>query len=86
AANALAHAAPARAHAVLCRRADGTLMASVRAPLAAPSGAGELCERFGGNGRRGAGGIDRLPVDDLDRFVQAFDRMEWGTTKREIEP
>jgi len=82
AANEWAHAAPDRAHAVLRRRADGTLMASVRAPLEAPSGAGELCERFGGSGRKAAGGIDRLPVADLDRFVQAFARMGWGRTTR----
>ncbi|MCD6680202.1 MAG: hypothetical protein LT102_06005 [Burkholderiaceae bacterium] len=78
AANAWAIAAPARANAVLRRREDGSLVASVRAPLDAPSGAGELCARFGGSGRRAAGGIDRLSVDDLDRFVQAFARMEWG--------
>lgn len=78
AANAWALAAPSRAHAVLRRRDDGSLVASVRAPLEAPSGAGDLCARFGGSGRRGAGGIDRLSIDDLDRFVQAFARMQWG--------
>lgn len=78
AANECALAAPSRAHAVLRRRADGTLVASVRAPLDSPSGAGELCARFGGSGRSGAGGIDRLSLDDLDRFVQAFAHMEWG--------
>ncbi len=78
AANAWALAAPSRAHAVLRRRGDGSLVASVRAPIATPSGAGELCARFGGSGRKGAGGIDRLPIDDLDRFVQAFASMHWG--------
>ncbi len=78
AANAWAVAAPTRANAVLRRREDGSLVASVRAPLDAPSGAGELCARFGGSGRRAAGGIDRLSVHDLDRFVQAFARMDWG--------
>ncbi|MDT3680252.1 MAG: hypothetical protein ROZ64_15615 [Burkholderiaceae bacterium] len=78
AANAWAVAAPSRAHAVLRRRADGSLVASVRAPLDSPSGAGDLCARFGGSGREGAGGIDRLPVEDLDRFVHAFARMDWG--------
>lgn len=82
AANEWAQAAPSRAHAVLRRRGDGMLVASVRAPLDAPAGAGELCERFGGSGRRGAGGIDRLPVDDLDRFVRAFARMRWGRAPR----
>ncbi|HEY0878103.1 MAG TPA: hypothetical protein VGE10_06585 [Zeimonas sp.] len=79
AANELAVAAPSRAHAVLRRRADATMVASVRAPLDSPSGAGELCGRFGGSGRKAAGGIDRLPVEDLDRFVQAFGAMQWGS-------
>jgi len=78
AANAWAVAAPSCAHAVLRRRADGSLVASVRAPLDSPSGAGELCARFGGSGRSAAGGIDRLSVDELDRFVQAFARMDWA--------
>lgn len=78
AANAWARAAPSRAHAVLRRRADGTVLASVRAPLDAPTGAGELCGRFGGSGRKAAGGIDRLSSDDLDRFVHAFAAVRWG--------
>jgi hypothetical protein len=78
-ANEWAHAAPARAHAVLRDRGDGTLVASVRAPLDAPCGAGALCARFGGSGRKAAGGIDRLPADELDRFVHAFAGMQWGS-------
>lgn len=77
-ANEWAHAAPSRAHAVLRDRGDGTFAASVRAPLDTPSDAGALCARFGGSGRKAAGGIDRLSVDDLDRFVRAFAETAWG--------
>lgn len=78
AANEWAQSAPSRAHAVLRDRGDGTLVASVRAPLQTPSGAGTLCARFGGSGRKAAAGIDRLAVDDLDRFVREFASMRWG--------
>lgn len=72
-ANQLASAAPERAHAVLAGRADGSYVVSVRAPLAAPAGADELCGRFvTGGGRKGAGGIDRLPGAHVDRFLAAF--------------
>jgi nanoRNase/pAp phosphatase (c-di-AMP/oligoRNAs hydrolase) len=72
-ANRLAAAAPARAHAVLAERRDGSYVVSVRAPIALPDGADELCALFAtGGGRKGAGGIDRLPAGDLDRFLAAF--------------
>lgn len=77
-ANELASARPQRAHAVARRGADGALVVSLRAPVAAPGGASELCRRFGGAGRAGAGGIDRLPADELDRFVGEFAAMRWG--------
>jgi hypothetical protein len=61
------------AHAVLAGRADGSHVVSVRAPQARPEGAHELCGRFStGGGRRGAGGIDRLPQADFERFIAAF--------------
>jgi hypothetical protein len=70
--NRLAQAHPRRAHAVLVTRAGGYAV-SVRAPLADPAGADELCLQFdGGGGRKGAAGIDRLPAADLDRFIAAF--------------
>jgi hypothetical protein len=73
-ANRLASSAPMRAHAVLAGRADGSHVVSVRAPLARPEGAHELCGRFAtGGGRKGAGGIDRLPQTDFERFMAAFD-------------
>ncbi|WP_018911889.1 hypothetical protein [Thiomonas sp. FB-6] len=76
-ANLLAGQRPALAHAVLRDTAAGTLAASVRAPLRAPHGAHELCRRFGGAGRAGAGGIDVLPPGELEAFVQAFESGDW---------
>ncbi|MFP6560224.1 acetyltransferase [Paraburkholderia sp. B3] len=74
--NALAVEEPTRAHAVLTTNADGSYAVSVRAPLASPRGADELCRGFpGGNGRVGAAGINCLAADRLDVFVTAFARV-----------
>jgi hypothetical protein len=71
-ANRLAQQHPQHAHAVLTARPGGFVV-SVRAPLAAPRGADELCRQFaGGGGRQGAAGIDLLPESELDRFVAAL--------------
>ncbi len=71
-ANRLASAHPTRAHAVLKPVSDGSFVVSVRAPLQATGGADELCRRFGGAGRAGAAGIDRLPALELERFISEF--------------
>ena len=72
--NELATAHPARAHAVLTRKGGGYVV-SVRAPLADPRGADELCRQFpGGGGRQGAAGIDELPESEFERFDAAFRR------------
>lgn len=72
--NRLARAHPKRAHAVLVS-ARGAFVVSVRAPIERPAGAAALCAQFeSGGGREGAGGINRLPEGDLDRFVDAFER------------
>lgn len=74
--NALASAAPRRAHAVLTQKSDGGYVVSVRAPLAVKAGADVLCSRFEtGGGRKGAAGINHLPEADVDRFVAAFDSV-----------
>ncbi|MDI1267831.1 MAG: hypothetical protein PSV40_01835 [Polaromonas sp.] len=79
-ANELARAEPEQAHAVLKAVRGDAYVVSVRAPLSAAGGARELCRRFGGAGRAGAAGIDRLPAQDLDRFLKAFDATRWGAS------
>jgi hypothetical protein len=72
-ANELARANRGRAHALLTELSDGAYLVSVRAPLANPAGAGELCQRFPtGGGREAAAGINHLPADQLDAFIDAF--------------
>ena len=71
--NDLAVDNPARAHAVLTCKTNGNYLVSVRAPLSNKQGAAELCMRFPtGGGRAAAAGINDLPVDRLDDFVEAF--------------
>ncbi len=71
--NRLAVESPAQAHAVLTAKPDGGYVVSVRAPLAAKSGADELCSQFEtGGGRKGAAGINHLPESELGRFIATF--------------
>ena len=71
-ANERARAQPQRAHAIVVRLADGCTV-SVRAPVAAPSGADALCRQFAsGGGRAGAAGINHLPSAALPVFLAAF--------------
>ena len=71
--NDLANAHPARAHAVITAKSDGTYLVSVRAPLENKPGADELCMEFPtGGGRKAAAGINALPGDSLERFIQRF--------------
>lgn len=75
-ANRLAQASPNCAHALLTWRAGGFVV-SVRAPVAKPAGADELCLRFAsGGGRKAAAGINFLPDAQLDDFVAQF-RAAW---------
>jgi hypothetical protein len=72
--NFLATRSPDRAHAVLCESAHADYTVSVRAPLANPYGAVDLCRQFaGGGGREGAAGIGGLPRDRLREFTAAFE-------------
>ena len=58
---------------MLTERPDGTYLVSVRAPLDDKQGADELCRQFPtGGGRAAAAGINALPGDQLDAFVDAF--------------
>jgi hypothetical protein len=64
-----------RSVSVLTPRSDGGYLVSVRVNEKCALGADELCRRYpGGNGRRAAAGIDRLPEAALDRFVADFFR------------
>lgn len=77
--NQLANGAPARGHAVLTERSDGTYLVSVRAPLGNQVGADELCRRFPtGGGRQAAAGINHLPADQLDEFIAQFTAFYGG--------
>lgn len=70
--NALARAAPGRAHAVLTAQPGGFLV-SVRAPLGDKRGADTVCRQFAsGGGRAAAAGINHLPADDLPRFIDTL--------------
>ena len=71
--NDLANGDPARAHAVLTTKANGCYLVSVRAPLDNKTGADELCMKFPtGGGRKAAAGINDLPADMLQEFVDTF--------------
>lgn len=72
--NDLANATPGRAHAVLTKRPDNTYLVSVRAPLQKKQGADVLCRQFPtGGGRAAAAGINALPANQLDTFVDALE-------------
>lgn len=73
-ANAFSNADPQCAHAVLLPLEAGGYLVSVRAPRGASTAANDLCARFGGAGRAAAAGIDRLPEDRLEPFLEAFER------------
>ncbi len=71
--NELANLAPARAHAILTRLSSNDFQVSVRAPLENKTGADQLCSQFEtGGGRKAAAGINKLPKDQLDRFISLF--------------
>lgn len=73
--NDLATANPGRAHAVLTEKDNGNYLISVRAPMNNKRGAAELCMQFPtGGGRAGAAGINDLPRDDLQAFIDAFEK------------
>jgi hypothetical protein len=71
--NDLANGDPARGHAVLTNKANGCYLVSVRAPLSNKTGADELCMKFPtGGGRKAAAGINDLPADMLQEFIDTF--------------
>jgi hypothetical protein len=71
--NSLANASPGRAHAVFTEKRNGNFLVSVRAPLDDKRDADTLCRQFEtGGGRAAAAGINDLPQDQLDRFIDAL--------------
>ena len=77
--NDLATGNPDRGHAVLTEKDNGNYLVSVRAPLSNKQGAAELCMQFPtGGGRAAAAGINDLPADSLDAFVDAFSQAYGG--------
>ncbi|MEM7294839.1 MAG: acetyltransferase, partial [Pseudomonadota bacterium] len=74
--NELAREYPDRAHALLSTLPDGGYLVSVRAPVNRKEGADELCMQFEtGGGRKAAAGINLLPEQDVDRFIDRFDHQ-----------
>lgn len=64
------------AHAIIVENDDGTLQISVRAPLLARKNADTLCRQFPtGGGRAAAAGINNLPLDMYDDFLDAFHHL-----------
>ena len=71
--NDLVNEHPNRAHAVLTERSDGSYLVSLRAPLNNKTGADEICRQFPtGGGRTAAAGINELPADLLESFIDVF--------------
>ncbi|WP_372896590.1 acetyltransferase [Stieleria sp.] len=71
--NQLARENPDRAHALASLLPSGDYLVSVRAPLATKTGADELCRQFPtGGGRKAAAGINELPGDQLQAFLDAM--------------
>jgi len=71
--NELANQSPKKAHGVLTLNNDQTYTVSVRAPLNNKQGADKICIQFPtGGGRAGAAGINQLPQDLLEQFIQVM--------------
>lgn len=71
--NDLSNRNPERAHAILTETDNSAYQVSVRAPQINKTGAGALCSQFeSGGGREGAAGINKLPLVDKERFIDAF--------------
>jgi single-stranded DNA-specific DHH superfamily exonuclease len=74
--NDLANQFPNRAHAVLTNKGNGNYLISIRAPLNNKTGADVFCRQFEtGGGRAAAAGINDLPVEQLDSFIERFNQF-----------
>ena len=71
--NELARNHPSRAHALITKTNQGFYRVSVRAPLTNKKHADTLCMKFPtGGGRKGAAGINELPTNMFDSFIEVF--------------
>ena len=71
--NELANHNPDKAHAILTKKLDGDYLVSVRAPLNRKFGADKLVSHFpSGGGRKAAAGINALPSEMLNKFINTF--------------
>lgn len=74
--NDLTNQSPDIAHAVLTEKSNGNFLVSVRAPLSNKVGADTLCRSFAtGGGRAAAAGINDLPENELDTFIEKFNNF-----------
>lgn len=72
-ANELAKQNPDRAHALLTALSSNAYLVSVRAPMNNKINADVLCRQFPtGGGRKAAAGINHLPEEQLNTFIDAF--------------
>jgi len=72
--NKLASDTPASAHAIITELGDSAYLVSIRAPLENKTGADEICNQFPtGGGRKGAAGINKLPANQLEKFIAVFE-------------
>ncbi|MFO7529348.1 MAG: DHH family phosphoesterase [Marinobacter sp.] len=71
--NELANRNPDKACAIVTEKADGTYLVSIRAPLNNRTGADEVARQFPtGGGRKAAAGINALPGEQLDGFLDTL--------------
>lgn len=71
--NELANRNPDKACGIVTKNADGSYLVSIRAPLSNRTGADELARQFPtGGGRKAAAGINALPGNQLNEFLNAI--------------
>ncbi|SFM82440.1 DHH family phosphoesterase [Marinobacter pelagius] len=71
--NELANRNPDKACAIVTEKADGTYLVSIRAPLNNRTGADEVARQFPmGGGRKAAAGINALPGEQLNVFLDTM--------------
>lgn len=71
--NELANRNPDKACAIVTEKADNTYLVSIRAPLNNRTGADEVARQFPtGGGRKAAAGINALPADQLEEFLNTI--------------